>query len=288
MKQVGRYNNLSKEFLDKLAIKPLLPNDRAVFRSTRELLDPEDKKGTTVMYNVTGETIPPTDQIYDTEAKAMVDIGTVLSVDKDGKPERVIKFSMKPNKKTGEFYLYGSNEDHQYVYWYLQICNYNKLNPNRFTHKEAMFFEVDEDTEAKNIIKKKSQKFEVEKYVLECSDGDLKRIALALGWGDTKSPNVLRKEVFDFASSHADTFEAMIRDTKTIESKSIIKKAFDLGILEWSEVERTVTLSNNVIATLARVEGKQKHEQLDEFLKTTRNGDKIYENVKKLVQQKAA
>jgi histidyl-tRNA synthetase len=193
---------------------------------------------------------------------------------------------MYPNKNTGEFYLYGNNEEHQYVYWYLQICNYNKLNKKRLDNKEAMFYEIDEDVEAKNIIRKKTQKFEVERYVLEVGNADLKRIALALGWGDTKSEAVLRKEVLDFASNNPSVFENMIKDTKSIETLSVIKKAFDTSVIEFSEVERTVTLANNVIATLARVEGKQKHEQLDEYLKTTRNGDKIYENIKKLVTQK--
>lgn len=288
MKQIGRYNNLSKELLAEYDIKPLLPGQRAVFRSTAELIDGTDKTGTKVFYNPSGETIPPTDQVYDIHAKAMIDIGTVLSVDKDGNPQQVIKFRMKPNKSTGEFYLYGDREEDQYVYWYLQICNYNKLNKKRFTNKTAMFFEVNEEVEAKKFIAKRTQKFEVEQYVLQANDADIKRIALALGWGDTKSATVLRKEVLNFASSNSDVFEKMLTDTKTIESLSVIKKAFDEGILEWHEAERKVVLAGNVIATLVRVEGKKHHEQLDEYLKTTKNGEKVYENVKKLVAQKTA
>lgn len=284
MKQVGRYNNLSEEFIKELDIKPLLPDDRVCFRSTRELTKKGENGSTEVFYNVFGETIPPTDQIYDTHAKAMIDIGTVLSVDKDGKPERVLKFIMKPNAKTGNFYLYGHREEDQYVYWYLQICNYNKSNKRRFTSKEAMFFDVDEKEEANRDNLKSEQLLEVQFYVKRASYQDLKMIALSLGLSDTKSEPILRKEVREMATRDPYLFEKMMKDTKTVESLSIIKKAFDEGILQWNEVERTVILSNNVIATLARVEGKQKHEQLDEFLKKTRNGDKIYENVKKLVK----
>jgi hypothetical protein len=284
MKQIGRYNNLSEEFIKELNIQPLLPDDRVCFRSTRELTRKGKTGSVEVFYNVSGETIPPTDQIYDTHAKAMIDIGTVLAVDKDGKPERVLKFIMRPNAATGNFYLYGHNEEHQYVYWYLQICNYNKSNKRRFTSKDAIFFDVDETAEANRDNLKSEQLLEVQLYVKRASFQDLKMIALSLGLGDTKSEPMLRKEVREIATRDPYLFEKMMKDTKTVESLSIIKKAFDEGILEWSEVERTVKLANNTIATLARVEGKQKHEQLDEYLKTVKNGSNVYETIKKLVK----
>jgi len=289
MKQVGSYNQLSEKFLEERDIKPLLPGQRKKFRSTKELLDPNDKTGKTVMYNVNGETIPPIDQVFDKHQGAngkMVDIGLINSVDKDGRPERAIKFQMKPDKRTGDFHLYGDREEDRYVYWYFQICNYNKNNPNRFTNKDAIFFEVDEDGEAKKIIRNRSKRHEVEKFVLDRGYGDLKKISLALGWGDSKSEDVMRRELLDFASNDPETFEKLITDTKALESLSVIKKAFDEGILQWNEVERKVTFAQNTVATLERVEGRKYHEQFDEYLKTTKTGDSIYQSIKKLVVQK--
>lgn len=284
MKQIGRYNNLSEEFIKELKIKPLLPDERVCFRSTKELTRVGKTGSVEVFYNIYGETIPPTDQVFDTHKQTMIDIGTVLSVDKEGRAETTIKFRMKPDVKTGNFFLYGHREEDQYVYWYLQICNYNKSNPRRFTNKEAMFFDVDETAEATRENLKSEQLLEVQLYVKRASFQDLKMIALSLGLGDTKSEPLLRKEVREVATRDPYLFEKMMKDTKTVESLSIIKKAFDEGILEWSEVERTVRLANNTIATLARVEGKQKHEQLDEYLKTVKNGSNVYETIKKLVK----
>ena len=254
-----------------------------------ELRDPNDKSGNTVMYNVSGWTIPPTDQIYDTHAKKMVDIGTVLSVGSDGRLERVLKFDMKPNKHTGDFYLYGNNEQHQYLYWYFQICNYNRSNKRRFTNKPDLFFEVDEAGEAKKMVAKNNQRLNVERYILQTAGyRDLKMIAESVGLDVPQDEDILRSNVLQYALNDVSKFEVMLTDKKEIESKSVIKRAIDEGIVEWREVERTMVLGGATIATLARVEGKKPHEQLDEYLKTTKNGDKVFENIKKLVAAKDA
>ena len=296
MKQLGRYNRVSAKFLQELGVQQLKPGERKKFRyNTDRIIVNENGKKEYAFPEVFK--LPPTDSIYDPYANeaggAIVDIGLVNGVDASGTAidSQIIRRFFRPEPGTGNIYLYGNSDEDRYLYWYMQLCNYNANRKDRDNSKTALFYEVDENAEAKASLSKRTKLFEIQTYVNRLSGRDLIMVAKAVGRPtEGQSPEMIKDDLWAFAEGNPDGFEALMKDDKKIESLSVIKRALDEGILVYDAVQMTVTntASNNVVATLKRVEGKSTHEQLDEYFKTTSKGEKEYETIKKLVAAKAA
>lgn len=286
MNKIGRYNDLTEEFKKSLELRVLKPGQVVTFRSTQGRIDPTDKLKKKVIYPKNIK-IPPTDQIFDDVKNEMVTIGVIKGIDQNGNATDYIKKWADLDPTTGEFKLFGNRQEDRELYPYMQISSYNSKKANRFTNEEPLYYEVDVTYEAKAKNQRRSKKLEVELYVSQLGEKDLRMIgsSIAVDSADKIDVDVLRSEIWAYAEANADIFERLIKDGKGIESMAVLKRAFDYEILLMNQVERTVTFGGSVIATLPRVEGKKEHEQLDEYLKTTKNGDKIYESVKKLVAQ---
>lgn len=295
MKVLGRYNNLSKEYLDDLKekgeLRSLKPTETAVFRFATERVDPSDKSGTKVIYPKSYK-LPMMDRVYDTFKEEIVDIGLVNGLDKEGNADsnRIIRRFVDLKPDTGEFFLHGNNDDDRYIYWFLQLCNKNGSNKRRTKNEGPEFYEVDRKGEAQRKLAVGNKKFEIEKYLRSIGYKDLQMIAQSIGWGGTESEEILRVKLIDYATQPkmVDVFEKQLQDSKLIEGKAMLKRAIDASVLEWNEVERKFIFAGGVIATLERVEGKKPHEQLDEYLKTTKDGDKILAGIKKQLAAKDA
>lgn len=289
MKKIGRYNDLSDEFLKSLNVKQLLPGKTATFRTTLGRIDPADKTKKKMIYPPSFK-IPPTDMIYDTVKNQMVEIGLVKAIDQHGNATDYVRKWADINPANGEFQLHGSRQEDRDLYVYMQLTNYNSKKKDRFTNEEPLFYEVDVAGEAKKKNERRSKRLEIEIYVNALGEKDLRMIGNSIGVpsADSLDTEVLRSQIWEYAEANVETFEKLTQDGKSIESKAVIKRAFDYGILEFNEVERKVIFAGNEIATLVRVEGKKEHEQLDDYLKTTKTGYKIYESIKKLVAQQQA
>lgn len=301
MKQIGRYNKVSSKFQQELGIKQLKPGERKKFRyqSDRIVIGEDGKKEFAFPET---EKLPPTDTIWDPYAQqdpetkgwmgAIVDIGLVNGVDNNGAalPHQIIRRFLRPEPGTGNIYLFGNNEEDRYVYWYMQICNYNAKRAGRDTSKRALFYEVDEAGEAKKSLTRRSQLLEIQNFISSLTGKNLVMTAKAAGREvEGRDEDMIKDDLWAFAEANPDGFDLLRKDNKKIESLSIIKQALESGVLVYDPTQMTVTntATNNVVATLKRVEGKSIQEQLDEYFKTTTKGEREYETIKKLVTAKA-
>lgn len=287
MRKRGHFNDLSEEFLASLELQDIKKDEKKTFRLLNGRKDPTDPTRTKMIWQRNYK-LPITDKIWDTVKKEYVDIGTVLDVDKEtGLIKTRISRFVEPNQVNGEFVLYGHVEEDRYIYWFLQMCSKNKSSKNRSSKEnEWEFEEVDVTSEAKARINLRSKRLEVETYLLAVSYQDLKSIAAAFGMNQDQPEEVLRDELIQFGTLNPDTFLGVMANPKQIEGKALVKKAFDAGVLEWHEVERKVVFGGATIATLPRIEGRKHHEQLEEYLNTTKNGEQTLAAIKKVLAQK--
>lgn len=138
-------NMISKDYQQSL--KGFEPGETKYFQMLNGIPnndpDPTEKAKRPILFGHTQ--IPTQDRIKDPFSKQHVIIGVVE--DFVAETGFVTKWKLfVPNmhlpQSPGKFSLVEGNQDHEELYEYLQMCNYNRDNPNRDKKVEALFYEI--------------------------------------------------------------------------------------------------------------------------------------------------
>lgn len=214
------YNKISSKLEKKLN-----RNETVTYRILNIRPDDENPGGFLMPYSVN---VPSTDSVYDPGTDEWVDIAIINQVRADG--EAVLGDISFEKSNAGTLTLKGSNPAHQKIYQYLEICNFNKSNPNRATSKMAIFKKIDSKSDAEQERRDRLTYLEALNRAAALSDEDMRYVASSLGI-KLRGTNVeIRNKVEEFAEEHPEDFLAVI-EQQTNRTESLIHEAVDLGII---------------------------------------------------------
>lgn len=232
------YNKISSKLEKKLN-----RNETVTYRILNIRPDDENPGGFLMPYSVN---VPSTDSVYDPGTDEWVDIAIINQVRADG--EAVLGDISFEKSNAGTLTLKGSNPAHQKIYQYLEICNFNKSNPNRATSKMAIFKKIDSKSDAEQERRDRLTYLEALNRAAALSDEDMRYVASSLGI-KLRGTNVeIRNKVEEFAEEHPEDFLAVI-EQQTNRTESLIHEAVDLGIIThngrsgkfaWTESEEEI------------------------------------------------
>lgn len=278
MKVVGHINDVHKDTrprklnTDEVVRYQLLtgqPNPDAEARKTNPLIFPFSN------------TIPAQDRIWDVNKKEHVDIALVESYDKDKNitPKRIDVFG---KNNGGQFACTGGKVTEEELYEYLELTNFNASNPNRDASIEPIFKRIDDLGDAKLRSTKRNSLLEALQYVKNMTNGDVREFAAARNWDENLPYQILRDKIETFAESAPEEFKIFI-ESKDREVKATIKRAIDAGKIAYDSTQHRISMNNQTLIKMDRVEGVDFLSQAADWIATHRNGTKVFDQIKKLI-----
>jgi hypothetical protein len=186
----------------------------------------EDNPGAFLMpYSVN---VPSTDSVYDPEKDEWVDIAFINQIRADGKA--VFGDISFEKSNAGTITLKGSVPNHQKIFQYLEISNYNQSNPNRATSRAALYRKIDAKSDAEQDRKERLVYLNALNRAAQLSDEEVRFVASSLGIKLKGTQVEIRNKVEAFAEEYSDEFLAII-EQQTNRTESLIREAVDLGII---------------------------------------------------------
>lgn len=227
--------------------------------------------------------IPSTDRIYDPHKKDYVDIALVESFDKEKNviPRKIKVFGTTGGKFSCSAGIIADEEQYEY----LEMTNYNKSNPNRDESVEPLFERVDVIGTSKANRKKRNDLLEALKYAQALTDGEAKEFAASVGWNETDPIDIIRDRIEDFAQTKPSEFIKTV-EAKDREIKAVIKRGIDAGVINYDTQQHKITIAsnNNTLIKMDRVEGVDYLTQAADYVMHNKNGDKVFQTIKRLLQ----
>lgn len=231
------FNNLS----DKM-VRKLKPDERAVYRILNVQPDP-DNYGKYLM--PAAVQIRPTDEVLDKGTNEFVNIAAIERTDIDGNPTFLsIVFS---SNNMGYLFLQGNNPVHQKIYQFLEICNYNKSNPNRREDIEPVFERIDAKKDAMEERAMRKLIVTAVNKAVELDDKKARETALALGI-ESETIEETRNLLEDYAGDNPQEFLDVV-ERASLENEKMLKDAIKSGIIrnnlssqvfEWAETGKEI------------------------------------------------
>ena len=136
--------NLYNQIPDSL-VRKIPRGQTVVYRLTDIKPDPFNEGEYLIPLN---KNVPSTDQTYDPTTDNYIPIAYITGVEANGEAKFGNIFFQKVNG--GCLILKSSNPQHQKMYQYLELCNWNKSNNNRSTDYPTWFEKIDDQEEAKS------------------------------------------------------------------------------------------------------------------------------------------
>ena len=127
--------------------------------------------------------------------------------------------------------LKSSNPQHQKMYQYLELCNWNRSNENRSIDYPTWFEKVDDQEEAKTSRIERKIILNALKTADALDFSQVRTIAAMLGLKLNQSEDELRDLVEDYAGYEPEKFLSMV-EQQTNSAEADIREAVDLQILK--------------------------------------------------------
>lgn len=285
MKEVGNYNKFPKGF----ELPKLKKGEKAVFRLTDELvqIDPTDPQKKKRLFPLLVQ-VPPTDTILTDDGPVL--IGLVKRVDKDGIPQDCdyLEFELGQGEP-GKFTLKGDSVIDVAKYPYAKLTDHNGSKPGRDESKKIYFYEVNEDADAQKVVNDIDEEVEALYFIKGLSPAKLKEHAQSFGapvWNETDTPAIRKQKLQQEARRDPKKFNRIINNSDETSIKAILQTAFDKGVIKYDvEQNKVVWAKGGTIATLARVEGSNWLDNMSDWVKSHKNGQTTFDNIKKLLKE---
>jgi hypothetical protein len=271
MRKTERFNNLSKEIVEKTKLKI---GEQVVYRLT-DLPDHPMDPGKKALPAV--RQVPPMDQIYDPKSGEYVDIAAVKSVDSEGNHTfHDLYFTIQ---SAGTITCIGGRGADQEIHAYLSLCNHNGSNPDRDTTKELIFEMVDESKKSEVERKTRNLKREALNAAADLSTEDVRNYTAALGQDDTQKIDILRNNLETMADNAPAEFLELINNKQAV-MKATINRALNKGVILFdSEQSRFSWPGGEVILTVSRTTGGDNVEELLAYCVSSAKGEKVYQTI---------
>lgn len=276
----GGVNDVSEE----LKPKKLQKGEVIIYQMLNGHINPiKEERATRPYIFPFASEIPSTDRIYDPHKKDYVDIALVESFDKEKNviPRKIKVFGTTGGKFSCSAGIIADEEQYEY----LEMTNYNKSNPNRDESVEPLFERVDVIGTSKANRKKRNDLLEALKYAQALTDGEAKEFAASVGWNETDPIDIIRDKIEEFAQTKPSDFIKTV-EAKDREIKAVIKRGIDAGVINYDTQQHKITIAsnNNTLIKMDRVEGVDYLTQAADDVMHNKNGDKVLQTIKRLLQ----
>lgn len=285
MKVIGEFNKISED-LKKRCIKPLRPGQVVNFRLLDAIDDPS-RSIETGDYSIApekkfgaGRSIVLRDIILDSDRMVTVGVPRKYTATEVTK---VKKLYLAPSGAfichNGIFSLTGGNIEHIEIYEHLCLRNDNKSNPNRDESVTPKFEMIDEVAEAKVELTKLEFYEKAIVAAASMTPQQIKDFAAGLNWPINEDPTILTARVKKYAKDQPKKFLSRFGD-KDIKVKVLLKKAFDLGVINYQPDVNKVVWAGTA-GTLALLDKPQEGENHIDSLYKWLQANKAKENILK-------
>tara|TARA_Y100001958_G_C21237653_1_gene564491 strand:+ start:1817 stop:2653 length:837 start_codon:yes stop_codon:yes gene_type:complete len=217
--------NLYNQIPDSL-VRKIPRGQTVVYRLTDIKPDPFNEGEYLIPLN---KNVPSTDQTYDPTTDNYIPIAYITGVEANGEAKFGNIFFQKVNG--GCLILKSSNPQHQKMYQYLELCNWNKSNNNRSTDYPTWFEKVDDQEEAKSSRSERKIILNALRTADALDFNQVRSIAAMLGFKLNQSEDELRDLVEDYAGYEPEKFLSMV-EQQTNSAEADIRQAVDLQILK--------------------------------------------------------
>lgn len=280
------YNNLSPKLREQLE-KKAKEAGRYVkykFAIAKRNPDQELKTGGEYLYPLRWALTPVTFYITDPGDGLRKRIGIVDRLKEFGAPDDGFRRVLLEEQYRGILRLDMEHMPDQDMFMYLEL--HPKLEGGLFrdNNEMAVFRRIDEVKEAKTSLTVRENRANAMFAASQMSTHEIKDFACAMGWDESEDISIIRDKIMELAENDPQWFKDFINN-KSIEYRSVIKRAMDNKIIAWQPVEnKFVWASNNqTIAILDRCEDGKVLERMSDWVITSKNGQEVYTKLKGLL-----
>lgn len=169
------------------------------------------------------------------------------------------------------------------MYDVFELLNENASNPFRDQSAPKLFERIDENKTAQRIVDAGKQRAKMYRYVDLMDDQELRIVHAANGGNWEDSPSVAIANLYQLIDKDATKFEKMVDDKSTLV-KAIIKRAMEANVITFNPMTNQFSWTGgSVIATLDRKEGVDSLDLFAEWLDTSKTGEQVTFQMKKLI-----
>jgi hypothetical protein len=279
MKKTKEFNNISKELEKEISLKP---GEKAVFKLLNIKPDTNNPGRFLIPSAVS---IREIDRVNDPNLDEWVDVAHITSVNREGKPYIEPIHFTKDNM--GILELHGESPTDVEKAAYLRLSSYNESNVNRDKSISPAFFEINTKKDAEKKRASRSDRLTAMTTAAALSDDEAKEIYAALNLDSSEDIGLIREYLEDMAEKTPDVFNTHFSD-KTRQIKATLRKAVDAGALALDKPgSKFVWAATNETAfTFAKKAGAEPYVEFADFILTGKNGDKLFEEIKKALNAK--
>lgn len=289
LEQIGTkivYNNLS-DHLRKVLEDKANEAGRYVkykFAIARKNPDLETRAGGEYLYPQRWALSPVSFDIIDPGDNKRKKIGLVTRLREYGHPDDGFRRIYLDEAWRGILRLDMTNKDDRDTFCYLEL--HPKLESGLFrdTNMPPIFSRIDEVRQAKKSLTDRENRANAMFAATSMSAKEIQDFACAMGWDEHQDIDILRDNVLELADKDHVFFRNFIND-KSIEYRSVIKRAIDNSIIAFQPVEsKFVWVTNGqTIAVLDRCEDNKVLDRMSDWVQTSKNGMDIYLRLKEML-----
>jgi hypothetical protein len=275
MRVTKLYNNLHEKTVPKLK-----RGEIAIFKLLGIKPDPNNEGRLLIP---AGVSIPNVDTIYDPNKGEYVDIACISSVGVDGNAQLLDIWFRK--ESGGAIMCNGNNRIDQELYGYLMLSNRRSNNEHKANDAEPVYELIDTKSVAQKVRGERSKKLEAMTVAAQMSSEDVVETVASLGLNEKQDLELLREKLEAMAENDPESFlKVASNSNKTI--KANVKRAIDQGVIIFDKAQNAFkwALNEEIIATIPRSTGSGHLDGFAGFLISNKKGEKIYEELTKLLK----
>jgi hypothetical protein len=281
LKKVIHYNNITKAL--KETVQPLKRGQSVTFKSYQIKPDLKSPRKFTGPYMLN---VPVTDTVWDESLNEYVEIA-FADQQSTSKGDSIAVFrTIKFVAPLGEITLRGGVANDEYMYYYMMLSNFRGDKENRDDKKEAIYFLVNKEEEAKSKHKDRSAKLDALNKAVNMSDEEVRDFVASTGGNDKAAIDVCREYAESWADKDPVDFIKKAEDMSA-NLKATIKRALDQGVIKFDKEQLLFAWpTGEPIATVSRQQGGDHIKELVEILVSEKKHEKVLPTIKKSLNKK--
>jgi len=229
--------------------------------------------------------VPAFDTIFDqgdNEVKPIKYVAQVrMTTDREGKPHNIEIpgdiFFERDNQ--GMIHIRPENKRDLALYQYLEICNFNKSNPNRDEKVVPIFERIDKRQDAKKDFEKSVQANEAIALALNMPYEELKTFAEEMKVDTKRDAYEVRMSMKVMAEKNPTLFISKSKVELGTTLSAQINEAVERKLFSWNDKDRKWQWLPNKILILAVEPGKDETEALISYFTETEKGQTTWKKI---------
>ena len=281
LKKVLHYNDVSQELLN--SVPKLKRGEQVRFKCYSIQPDVNSPRRFNGPYI---KNVPATDTIWDPTAEKYVEIAFADQSNNSKGGSVAVMRTIKFVAPIGDMVLTGGKAIDEYLYYYMSLSNYDGGNPNRDVSKEAYYYKVDENKNAKEKRTKRSVKLDALNKATNMTAEEVRDFIAATGGNDKASLDILRDTVESWADKDPAEFMKKADDISA-NLKASVKRALDQSVITFDKEQMLFAWadSKEPIMTVPRSQGSDHIRDFVESCISDKKYDKVLATIKKSLKK---